>query len=511
VIHRSPHPAPVIPDLPFVEVVLDRIAAQDDAVALIDGATGERTTFAELLAAVDAHAAGLALHVRPGDAVAIVAGNEPRWPVAFLAALAAGVTAVPLNPALTEHELADLFSTAAVRAVITNAAALPAVQAAAARAGTRSVFALSADAHGCAVDLLPSAPGGRPVVHRGPADVAVLPFSSGTTGRPKGVCLSDRNLLAGLVQHEHLQVLGSGDVLLGALPFFHIYGLMLVLVAAISRGAAVVTMDRFDLPRFLALIEAHRVTRLHIAPPIVRALALAPEVVDHDLGSVVLAQCGAAPLDPGLIARASARAGFPIVQGYGMTEASPGISFTADADIGTTPRGSVGRLIPGTEARLDPDPGSGTGELWVRGPQVMAGYLDAPEASAATIDEDGWMRTGDIVRIDGGGHLFVVDRVKDLIKYKGFQVAPAELEGVLLEHEGVADAAVVGVPDDEAGEIPKGFVVARPGADLDPAELLSWVAGRVAPYKKLRAVAVVDEIPRSPAGKVLRRSLRDRS
>jgi acyl-CoA synthetase (AMP-forming)/AMP-acid ligase II len=240
------------------------------------------------------------------------------------------------------------------------------------------------------------------------------------------------------------------------------------------------------------------------------ALTQAPEGAEKALGTVKVAVCGAAPLELAVADAVTARYGFPVVQGYGMTEAAPGTHFTPDDRWTSVPTGSVGWLIAGTEGRIVPIPEGtgpvGTGELWVRGPQVMAGYLDDPGATAATIDAQGWLRTGDVVRVDGDGCFFVVDRVKELIKYNGFQVAPAELEGLLVTHPAVRDAAVVGVPHPTGGQAPKAFVVADAG--LDPDDLMAWVAERVAPYKKIRSVEVVGEIPRSPAGKVLRRLLR---
>jgi len=259
------------------------------------------------------------------------------------------------------------------------------------------------------------------------------------------------------------------------------------------------------------MLQEHRATRAFLAPPVVLQLATAPAVDSYDLSSVRLAVCGAAPLDVAVAERAERRVGWPIRQGYGMTEASPGTHQVAEDDFATTPAGSVGRLLPATEARLvDPATGEDSapgepGELWVRGPQVMAGYLDDPGATAQTLVE-GWLRTGDIARVDDDGVFWIVDRLKELIKYKGYQVPPAELEALLLTHPDVLDAAVVGVPHAEGGEAPKAFVVVA--APIEPAALMAWVAERVAPYKKVREVEFVDRIPKSPTGKILRRELR---
>jgi acyl-CoA synthetase (AMP-forming)/AMP-acid ligase II len=303
----------------------------------------------------------------------------------------------------------------------------------------------------------------------------------------------------------------SDDVLLAVLPFFHIYGLSIILNTGLRQGATVVTLPRFDLEGWLEGIERHRVTWLHVAPPMVVALVARQGASGHHLSSVRHAVSGAAPLDGEVARRAEAIIGCRIGQGYGMTEASPGTHFVPADQVDAVPAGSVGYLVPNTEARIvaldSAEETTNVGELWVRGPQVMAGYLDDPAATAAALDSDGWLRTGDVVRIEHGV-FFVVDRVKELIKYKGFQVPPAELEALLLSHEAVADAAVVGVPDLGAGEIPKAFIVAR--SPLDTETLMAWVAERVAPYKRIRAVELVDELPKSPSGKILRRFLADR-
>jgi acyl-CoA synthetase (AMP-forming)/AMP-acid ligase II len=288
------------------------------------------------------------------------------------------------------------------------------------------------------------------------------------------------------------------------------YGLTTILNAGLLAGAKIVTLPRFDLRGFLAAVQDHRITRIHLAPPMVLTLAQAPEVDEYDLSSIRIAACGAAPMDAELAARVEARVGCILRQGYGMTEASPGTHLVADEHLLTTPAGTVGRLMPGTEARLvDPATGADValdeqGELLIRGPQVMAGYLDNAEATRQAIS-DGWLHTGDIARVDRDGNFTLVDRLKEMIKYKGYQVAPAELEAVLLGHPQILDAAVVGVPDQAAGEVPKAFIVCRDA--VDGKDIEAWVAERVAPYKRIRAVEFIDAIPKSPAGKILRREL----
>jgi acyl-CoA synthetase (AMP-forming)/AMP-acid ligase II len=305
------------------------------------------------------------------------------------------------------------------------------------------------------------------------------------------------------------------DVTIAALPFFHVYGLAIILGLGLYRGATLVVLPRFQMEQFLAAVERWRVTRLPLVPPLVLRLARDPLVDRFDLSSVQVAISGAAPLAPDLARELATRLRCLVKQGYGLTELSPGSHMQAE-DAGQPTLGSVGVLHANTECRLvDPatlrDVGEGErGEIWVRGPQVMKGYLNRPEATADMITADGWLRTGDVGTIDGAGQLFVVDRLKELIKYKGFQVAPAELEALLLTHPAVADVAVVPRADAEAGEIPKAFVVLSPDAGATADELLAFVAERVAPYKRVRELEFATEIPKSPSGKILRRVLVER-
>jgi acyl-CoA synthetase (AMP-forming)/AMP-acid ligase II len=327
------------------------------------------------------------------------------------------------------------------------------------------------------------------------------------------VMLSNRNLVANIEQAWTSMPLGEDDTLVGLLPFFHSYGQTVVLNLGLAKGSTIVTMPRFDLDELLRIVEEHRVTWLHIVPPIVLALATSPKLDERDTSSLKMVISGAAPLDADLLERAEERIGAPIRQGYGLTEVSPVSHKSRLADVAETPPGSVGPLIPNTEARLvDPETGEDVaegeeGEIWIRGPQVMVGYLNNPEATAATITDEGWLRSGDIGRRDDHGYFFVVDRLKELIKYKAYQVPPAELEAVLVSHPKVRDAGVIGVPDEDCGEIPKACVVPDDGLDAD--ELMAYVAERVAPYKRIREVEFVDEIPKSASGKILRRMLRE--
>jgi acyl-CoA synthetase (AMP-forming)/AMP-acid ligase II len=342
--------------------------------------------------------------------------------------------------------------------------------------------------------------------------VALLPYSSGTTGLPKGVMLTHANLVTTVRQVNRGLRLTARDTVLAVAPFFHVMGFTATLALPLACGATVVTMPRFDLEGFLALVQRHRVTVLVVPPPVMAALPRHPLVDRYDLSSLELIVSGGAPLDAELQRAVAARVpGAAVGQGWGLTETSIGIT-TPDRDAGTVP-GSVGRVMPNTELRVvDPatgrDLGAGErGELWARGPQVMAGYLGRPDATAEMIDAGGWLHTGDLGHVDADGNVFVVDRLKELIKVSAYQVAPAELEALLAGHPAVADAAVIPRPDATHGEIPVALVVPR--GEVDPDELIAWVAAQVAPHKRIRAVRQVDTIPRTPSGKLLRRVLID--
>ena len=296
------------------------------------------------------------------------------------------------------------------------------------------------------------------------------------------------------------------------LPFFHIYGMQVLMNGLLAQGVTIITVPRFDLEQVLGLIQDQRVTRFFAVPPIVLALAKHPLVDSYDLSSLRQIFSGAAPLSAELALEAGARVGCEVVQGYGMTEMSPVSHLTPP---GQFKAGTCGVTVPNAECRIvDPvtgadQPVDGEGELWVRGPMVMKGYLNNPEATALTVDADGWLHTGDIGAIDADGHMTIVDRVKELIKVKGFQVAPAELEALLLTHPSIADAAVIGIPDEESGEVPRAFIVVKPQQSLTADEVTDFTRQHVATYKVVHDVVFTEAIPKSASGKILRRMLRD--
>ena len=504
-----------IPTVDLARFALARADELGERPALVDGASGRVLSYRELARQVRSFAAGLgARGFGPGDTFAIFMPNAPEYPVAFYGAIAAGGRCTTVNPLYTARELEFQLADSGASMLLT-APAFADVAREAVRAVRCELFVLGgAEGANPYDDLLgdpEEAP--EPAIDSG-TDVAALPYSSGTTGFPKGVMLTHRNIVANVLQADVPMRFSEGEVIVAVLPFFHIYGLVVVLTLGLRSGATLVTMPRFDLAQYLELSERYRATRAYVVPPIALALANDPSVANHDLSSLRTICSGAAPLGPELEEKCSSRIGCPLVQAYGMTELSPVSHSTPFAGPGR--RGTVGRLVPGTEARLvdpltgeDLQPGE-RGEVWIRGPQVMHGYLNNPEATAEMIDSDGWLRTGDVAVVDDEGWFTIVDRVKELIKYKGFQVAPAELEAVLGTHPAVADCAVIGIPDDEAGELPKAFVVPA-SQGIDAHELIEFVAGQVSPQKRIREIELIDKIPKSPSGKILRRLLRDRT
>jgi acyl-CoA synthetase (AMP-forming)/AMP-acid ligase II len=511
-IFRSRLPDTAIDDRTVHEFVLEQADRQPDHTAIIDSATGASVTYAGLRSAVTAVAVGFAERgLKKGDVVGIDAPNSIEWVTAFLGIAMAGGVVTTVSPLFTSGELGAQLAASRARFLVTVPALMEKARAAATASAIEEIFVFGDAAGATPFETLASA-GPAPDVQIDPArDLVVLPFSSGTTGMPKGVMLTHRNLVANIGQTNAVERVASGDTALGVLPFFHIYGMVCIMGLALHAGGTIVTMPRFDLEAFLDAIQTYHVTCVNLVPPIIIALAKHPLVDRYDLSSVRNITSGAAPLGADIQAACSSRLGCTVRQGYGLTETSPVTHLTPHPPE-PQKAGSVGPPIPNTEVMIadmmsgESLPPGAEGEVWIRGPQVMHGYFDNPEATEAMITSDGWLRTGDIGRADEDGYLYIVDRAKELIKYNAYQVAPAELEAVLLSHSGIADAAVVGMPDEEAGEVPAAFVVRS--ADISEQDIIDFVASRVAPYKKIRAVVFRDAIPKSPSGKILRRELR---
>lgn len=501
-----------IPDQPITEFVLRHAAALPDKPALIDGPSGRTITFGQLAAGVASVAGGLvARGFAKGDCLGVLSPNIPEYALAFHGTAMAGGIVTTINPTYTAQEIRHQLIDSSARYLVTIPMFLEVAQEAIEGTSVEEIFVFG-EAEGASPF---SSLMGSPLAEHvpcGPDDVVVLPYSSGTTGLSKGVMLTHRNLVANLCQAEEMTKLEQDDVGIAVLPFFHIYGMQVLMNGAAAQGTTLVTMPRFDLEQFLQICQDNHVTRYYLVPPIVLALAKHPLVDKYDLSDARQVFSGAAPLGAEVAAEASARIGCEVVQGYGLTETSPITHATTPGDFRP---GSIGVLAANMECRIvDPLTGEDLGvdedgEIWVRGPNVMKGYLNNEEATALTIDEDRYLHTGDIGHVDEHGHYYIVDRLKELIKYKGFQVAPAELEALLLTHEAVADVAVIPVPDEEAGEIPKAFVVLKPGMEATKEDLQEFVAGQVATYKQVRELDFVESIPKSASGKILRRILKD--
>jgi acyl-CoA synthetase (AMP-forming)/AMP-acid ligase II len=514
-IHTSTEPSVEIPNADVSSFVLADAEERSDRPALVDGPSGRTVSYGELVGAVRGLAAGLAARgIGKSDVVALYMPNLPEYAVVFHGVCSAGATNTTVNPLYTVGELAHQLRDSGARMLVAVPPFLETAREAAAEAGVEEVVVVGEAEGATPLAELIDVGGEPPEVDVDPAeDLAVLPYSSGTTGLPKGVMLTHRNLVANLGQMQARLGLGPDDVVIGVLPFFHIYGMTVIMNLSLREGAAVVTMPRFDLDQFLELIESHRVTHAFVVPPIALALAKHPAVEGRDLSSLRIVMSGAAPLGAELADQVGERIGCVVMQGYGLTETSP-VTHCVPPDPQRVKPGSIGPPLADTECRVvDPESGEDVapgarGELWIRGPQVMRGYLNNAEATAATIDDEGWLHSGDVAVVDDEGYFAIVDRLKELIKYKGFQVPPAELEALLITHPAVSDVAVIGIPDEEAGELPKAFVVC--GADATDDELFDFVAERVAPQKRVRLIERVDEIPKSPSGKILRRVLAER-
>lgn len=502
-----------IRDQTITERVFEGLASRPDEVVVIDGPTGRSLTAAKLMADIKSFAGGLtARGLGKGHMIALMAPNIPEFCTVFHGAAWAGATVTPINPTYTEHEVRHQLINSAAEILITVPQLLDTVQKAVEGTDVSEIVVIG-DAAGATplTDLM-----GAPLTAQAPVDldehVAVLPFSSGTTGLPKGVMLTHRNLVANTDQILAIDNIKPGEITPAFLPFFHIYGLMIFVCAYLAGHATIATLPRFDLELFLTLTEKHKSRALWVVPPVAIALAKHPMIDKFDLSAVELVNSAAAPLGAELGLAVADRLKCAAIQAYGMTELSPATHVVPCTD----PRpGSCGIAVPNTSCRIvDVETGADLdanhkGELWVKGPQVMKGYLNNPQATRDMIDGDGWLRTGDIGYIDGDGYLFIVDRLKELIKYKGFQVAPAEIEAQLVAHPKIADAAVIGVPDDEAGELPMAFVVPAPDQRPEPQEITEYLAERLAHYKQVHRIDFVEEIPKSASGKILRRILRD--
>ena len=501
-----------VPQKDLTSVVLQRVDELQEKSALIDGISGRTLSYAELRSQIDHLATGLhQRNFKKGDVCAGFCPNLPEYATIFLGVAAIGGINTTVNSLYSVNDLIHQFNDSKAKFLITIPEFMDRALPAAEKCGIEEIFVLGEAQGATSFSELLRNDGVPPEVVIDPKnDLVALPYSRGTTGLSKGVMLTHENLVSDMVLTTSINTLTDDDVLIGVLPFFHIYGMVLILNLAIFKGVTLVTMPRFDLEQFLQIVQEYKITCLNLVPPLVLALSKHPLVEKYDVSSIRLISSGAAPLGQELEQACANRLDCQIYQGYGLTEVA-GASHVNTIPVPTGKVGAVGRVVPNTYSKIiDTESGqelgvNQKGEVLIRGPHVMKGYLNNKDATDHCIDEEGWFHTGDIGYADEDGYFFIVDRVKELIKYKAYQVAPAELEAILVAHEAIEDAAVIPSPDEEAGEIPKGFVVLN--QDISAETIMNFVAEQVAPHKKIRKIEIVDEIPKSASGKILRRVL----
>ncbi|XP_019190672.1 PREDICTED: 4-coumarate--CoA ligase-like 6 [Ipomoea nil] len=526
-IYKSTHPSVHLPSDPFLDIVSFIFSHKHGGVsALVDSQSAVSISYPELRSLVKSTAAGLhQMGVSQGDVVMILLPNSIYFPVVLLGVLSVGAVVTTANPLSSLVEIKKQVFECNVSLVFT---ALETVD----KLGTLGVQIIGLPEHlmfDSETNLLDSAfhnliscdPKLAPKPRIKQQDTAVILYSSGTTGNCKGVVLTHANFIATVElfvrfeasQYEHLS---TENVYLDVIPMFHVYGLSLFGMGLLSLGSTVVVMRKFNADEMVSAIDRYGVTHFPVVPPLLMALTRrAKGVAQRSMKSLKQVSCGAAPLNTKCI-QDFVRT-FPdvdFIQGYGMTE-STAVGTRGYNTEKLRNYSSVGLLSPNTEAKVvdwvtgSSLPPNSSGELWLRGPSVMKGYLNNVEATKSTVDDDGWLHTGDIVYFDQNGYLYVLDRLKEIIKYNGFQIAPADLEAVLMSHPDIIDAAVTSAINEEVGEIPVAFVVKRDGSTLSQADVIDFVAKQVAPYKKVRKVIFRGSIPRSVAGKVLRKELRN--
>lgn len=516
-------PALQYPVYPYAEMLARTADRYPEQVAVVFGEA--YLTYRELNSLVNSLAnALLDLGIRQGQKVCLFMTNRLEFVLSWFAVTRVGAVVSPLNPSYKEREVAYQLANSEAVALIVQSELLPLVEAVRAQApDLHCLLVVGVEQHLAERQiysfgqLLASYPSTPPMgVNPGWEDVVMLPYSSGTTGQPKGVMLSHKNLVVNVCQSIATAQITNMDRMLCSLPLYHIYGIMLMGCAAMA-GARLVLMERFEPGRWLQLIQEQRITIVYSVPQMLAVVADWPKLEEYDLRSVRFNQCGAAPVPPALARRFEVSTGITVMTSYGLTEASPGTHSNPVYNPRLIKVETVGLPIHDTQqkivdietGKIELGPGE-EGELIVRGPQVMLGYWKAPEATAEAL-RDGWLYTGDIGWRDEHGYVTITDRKKEMIKYKGFSVAPAQVEALLLEHPAVADVAVVAKVDEAAGEVPKAFVVLRRGYENQAAdELVTWVNSKLATYKNVREIEYIEAIPRNPSGKILRRILKER-
>ncbi|XP_061717770.1 uncharacterized protein LOC133525519 [Cydia pomonella] len=530
---KSPLKPVEVPNCTVYEYLWQNLEKWSKKTMAVCGFTGRGYTYSQGFKLSSAFAANLRskLRVRDGDAVAIMLPNVPEYPVVALGTLGAGAVITSINPIYTAHEVQRQLLLSGAKIVVTLPETADVVKNAlkmvkldlpiivvktddtATPDGTIVFNELSEDVH-ADLSFLKD-------VKRTAQDVCFLPYSSGTTGVPKGVELTNANLVANMEQLNDPLTRANNDTtathqdaVMAVLPFFHIYGAEVIMFHKLSQGTKLVTLPKFEPQVFFKALENYKANILFAAPPIILMMTSHPAGSPKTFQSLEIIINGAAPLAGAdaerLIEKAKRKIDFR--QGYGLTETSPVVTMTPK---GLENFSCVGLPLPNTDLRIVDEnlqslgPNE-KGELLVRGPQVMKGYKNNDKANSESFTEDGWFRTGDLAVADVQGIITIADRLKELIKVKGFQVPPAELEAVLRDHPSVADAAVIGVPHKTNGEEPKAFIVLKKGHEVLPTDISSFVKERVASYKRINDVKFVDSLPKSTTGKILRRELKEK-